>query len=164
MSAIVLDFEINEAELAENLEEESNPRYAASDLIVLTYFIMPVRMQINGKELFAFTKINDTDPWIGMPIANIAVEGLYAIRQIPTLGKADFDLPEGAGIIQFTLIDNNKVKVVYKKNNIDEIVSYTDLLQAFLDFNDKVKKFLNERVPQMREHPFWGAWVRGEEE
>ncbi len=164
MSAIVLDFEINEAELAENLEEESNPRYAASDLIVLTYFIMPVRIQINGKDLFAFTSINKKDPWIGMPIVNIAAEGLCIIRQIPSLKKAEFDLPEGVGIIQFTLIDNDKVKVVYKDNDINEIVSYNDLLQAFLDFNDKVKKFLNERVPKMREHYFWGAWVRGEEE
>ena len=150
---------VDEQELMENLEGELD-----ESLIPVTLFIMPVRLQINGKELFEFTRINDTDPWVGMPIVGLATEGLYKIRQIPTLRKVIYNLPDGVGIIEFNSVDNNRVRVLYKNNNIDEIVSYAELLQVFENFALEVKQFLNERVPKIRGYSFWGAWVRGEEE
>lgn len=160
MIKVTLDFQIDENQLAEDLEED--PSLADDDLILLTYFIMPVRIQINKKEFFAYKGTEQTDPWIGMPIVNIAFLGLHKVLRIPSLKKVNFFLPEGPGTINFEMLEINKVRVIYKPNNIDEVVSYDDLLKAFLDFNAKVKKFLNERVPQMRDHPYWGAWVRGE--
>ena len=159
---ILFDFQVDEEQLADDLGEEENPLFADEDLIVLTYFIMPVRLQINGKEFFT-SRINK-DPWVGLPIVNLATYLFYRIQHLHRLKKFMYDLPEAVGIIQFTLLDNNKVRVVFKYNDIDEIVDYTELLQAFEKFTEKVKLFLNERVPQMREHPYWGAWVRGEEE
>ncbi len=159
---IIFEFMIDEQELMENLEVELDK--ADESFIPVTLFIMPVRLQINEKELFTSPRINKTDPWIGMPIVGVATEGLYRIRQIPTLRNVDYDLPEGIGTIEFILLENNQVKVLYKIHDIDEIVSYTELLEAFENFSLKVKQFLNERVPIMREHPYWGAWVRGEEE
>ena len=41
---ISLDFEIDETELKINIEDK--PENADLDLIVLTYFIMPVRFQV----------------------------------------------------------------------------------------------------------------------
>ncbi len=159
---ISLDFEIDEQELMENLEGE--PDKADESLIAVTLFIMPVRLQINEKELFASPRINRTDPWIGMPIVDLATEGLYKIRKIPSLRKVVYDLPEGVGIIEFISLEDNHVRVLYKRHDIDEIVSYSELLHAFENFALNVKQFLNERAPKMREHPFWGAWVRGEED
>ena len=127
---------VDEQELMENLEGELD-----ESLIPVTLFIMPVRLQINGKELFEFTRINDTDPWIGMPIVGLATEGLYKIRQIPTLRKVIYNLPDGVGIIEFNSVDNNRVRVLYKNNNIDEIVSYAELLQVFENFALKLSNF-----------------------
>lgn len=156
---IHLNFEIDEAELAENLEGE--PGNAEESLIGVTLFIMPVRLQINGKELFALKKIKKDDPWIGIPIVNLATEGLYRVEQIPVLKKVNYDLPEAIGVIEFLLLDKDSVRIIYKRNDIDEIVSYIDLLNAFKNFTSQVRTFLNERVPQLRDHPYWGTWVRG---
>ena len=71
-------------------------------------------------------------------------------------------MPEGAGLLQFEFFDIDKVCIIYSVNHIDISVNYEKLLEAFEKFTDKVKKFLNERVPQMRKHPYWGSWIRGE--
>ncbi len=42
-------------------------------------------------------------------------------------------------------------------------VDYQELLEAFLQFREKVRSFLREKTPHILEHPEWGAWVAGEE-
>lgn len=157
---ISLDFEIDETELKINIEDE--PENADLDLIVLTYFIMPVRFQVNGIDFFKFPLNNPSDPWVPLPIVNIATDGLYSIKKLKVKKRIKYDLPEGAGLLQFEFFDIDKVRIIYSVNHIDISVNYEKLLEAFEKFTDKVKKFLNERVPQMRKHPYWGSWIRGE--
>ena len=62
------------------------------------------------------------------------------------------------------MLKNNKVKLKQMDTTNEFIVDYVELLNAFLKFEKEVKKFLNEYAPQLKEHPYWGDWVKGKAE
>ena len=156
---ILIEFEVDESELAENLEED----IVSIDLVsfVLTLFIMPVRFQINGIELFEYKG----DLWATMPIMNLASNGLLSVVKLKEARVKTYELLEGPGTMYFRMLENDNVEFIYDGvRQVITTVKYSELLEAFQNFADKVRKFIWERVPQMNEHPYWGPWLRGEKD
>ncbi len=155
---ILLDFKIDENALAEDLEDDIT-KYQGC-LFVLSFFIMPIRMQINGIEYFEYKK----EPWSYAPIMNLATEGLESIKQLKTKKIVTYPIIEGPGIFEFTMMDNSNVNVNFSNGSrhFVSIVNYDELIEAFQSFAEKVRTFLKKRVPQINEHPYWGPWLRGE--
>ena len=155
-----IDFEVDEAELAEGLDNDI-PNEEDS-LFIMSYFLMPIRFQVNGVELFEY----NNDPWVSMPLLNIASCGLITVKDLKLSKKENFSLLEGPGYIEFTMIDDENVKIVYDyfPKPVILTVKYAELLEAFQKFAEKVRAFLKERVPQLNEHPYWGPWLRGEKD
>lgn len=156
---IIFDFEIDEDELREDLE--SDIPTTDLDLFVLTFFLMPVRLNINGVEFFQFDNPKPWDCRIGTPILNIASNGLIAVKSLPSVRKVEYVFLEVGSILEMTMLPENNVSIDFNKK-IHVVISYDELLTAFDRFAASVRKFLNERVPQMNQHPYWGSWLRGE--
>ncbi len=155
---IIIDFKIDENELAENLDNDiPNVDYV---LFVTTLFIMPVRFRINESDLF---EINN-DPWAEMPIINFASEGVQKIKKLLITRKEVYTLLEGVGVLQFIMEDEKNVKIIFNDSakSIVNNVNYKELLEALQKFANKVRKFFWDRVPQINEHPYWGPWLREE--
>ncbi len=155
---IFIEFKIDENTLAENLEMDITEYQACS--FVVSIFIMPVRMQMNGIDLFK----SQDDPWAEAPIMNLASNGLLSVKDLKKEKRVSYSVLEGPGDFEFTLIDETQVKVDFFDCNKHTIliVKYEELLSAFQQFANKVRVFLWERVPQMNNHPYWGPWLREE--
>lgn len=149
---IIIDFEIDETELAESLAGDiTQDDYVC---FVSTMFIMPVKFQIDDYILFISSA----------PIMSLASDGLLTVKELKNTKKEYYSIIEGPGDIDFFMIDNINVKLDFhdSSNHTIKIVNYDELLKAFEKFAEKVRKFLWERVPQMNDHPYWGPWLRGE--
>jgi hypothetical protein len=156
---ILIDFRVNEEELLEDLEMDIPT--VEYPLFVLTFFMMPVKIQINGNNIF-----DPPDQWAELPILNIASNGLVHVKSLKENISENYELPEGVGTFDFSLLKGGLVKINYN-NGISSsvfIVTYNELLEAFQKFAEKVRAFLKERVPQLNEHPYWGPWLRGEKD
>jgi hypothetical protein len=156
---MLIDFKVDEEELRNSLDdditkEEFNIAYTS------VMFIMPIRIQVNGIELFEL----NGDPWCEAPLLSIASDGLFYVKALKHSGKEEFRIIEGPGEIEFTMIDKTSVKLDFydgAKHTVT-VVKYDELLEAFEKFADKVRKFLRERAPQINENSYWGPWLRGE--
>jgi hypothetical protein len=157
---VILDFKTNEDVLKECLEEEIEN----VDMIcfVTTFFLMPLRLCINGLELFEI----DKDGWLPGPIISLASEGLSIIKELKITRKKEYQIIEGPGDFIFTMIDEKAVYVEFFgfSGNYKMNVKYEELLEAFKKFGEKVRAFLSERAPQINNHPYWGPWLRGEKD
>jgi hypothetical protein len=155
---ILIDFKIDEAMLAEDLEEDITKHEECT--FVISMFIMPVRMQINGIDLFEY----NNDPWSEAPIMNLASNGLLSVKRLKNKKKVTYPIIEGPGDLEFNMIDEINVNIDFFTGSRHVITTskYDELLEAFQKFAEKVRKFLWVRVPQINDHPYWGPWLRGE--
>ena len=60
------------------------------------------------------------------------------------------------------MIDEARVRFIYKYNNIELILDYNELWMAFKNFEERVRIIMIDQVPQMRDNPLWGPWIRGD--
>ena len=150
---ILIEFEVDENELAENLEGDIVEIDYVS--FVLTLFIMPVRFQVNGIELFEYKG----DLWArDDPIMNLASNGLLAVINLNSSKIKKYNLLEGPGTMYFRMIEDDNVEFIYDGvRQVVTTVKYSELLEAFQKFADKVRKFIWERVPQNERTPLLGA-------
>ncbi len=125
---------------------------------------MPTRFLINGVDIFFNKKYPKLGPWHDMPLILWAAYFLSIIRSLPKKNRDDFFFHEGYWDVVLEMQKNNKVKLTYMETKKEFIVDYDELLKAFLKVEKEVKKFLNEYVPQLKEHPYWGDWVKGKVE
>ncbi len=155
---IYIDFKIDEKVLAEDLDEDIT-KYDESVFIV-SMFIMPVRMQINGTDFFEYRNV----PWSQAPLLNLASNGLKGVKELKNNNEVSYHIYEGPGDFKFSLVEENTVHIDFNNwsKHLITTVKYHELLEAFQSFAEKVRIFLRERVPQINEHPYWGPWLRGE--
>ncbi len=136
-----------------------------NEIIFITCFLMPTKFLIDGIDVFFNKKYPKLGPWRDMPLILWAACFLSEIKSLPKKKKTAFwFMHEGYSDILLEMQKNNKVKLTYMKTKNEFIVDYDELLKAFLKFEKEVKKFLNEYVPQLKEHPYWGDWVKGKVE
>ncbi len=157
---IIVDFLIDDTSLAEDLEMDI-PNEEES-LFEMSYFVMPVRFNVNENELFKGQKKS----WATVPILSLASSGLIAVKDLLKTKKEKYTMLEGPGDFEFTLMDDRKVEIAFfnSTRKVLEIVNYEELLDAFQKFANKARAFLKERVPQLNEHPYWGPWLREEKD
>ena len=158
---IEIDFIVDEEQLTESLSEEGCEKIENEDYVsfLVTIFIMPVKMQVNNLEIFGY----QDDIWSPMPIMNVASEGVLTIKSLKNSKQEEYQLMQEPGFFIFTMIDDNNVILRYEGLKTLQItVPYDELLNAFVKFAEKVRKFMKERVPQLNEHAYWGPWLRDE--
>ncbi len=160
---IEVDFKINDEYLTKDylhlIEEESEV------VLRTTCFLMPTMFLINGVDIFHNKKYPQLGPWHDMPIIGWTTEILALIKNLPKKKNDKYVFShEGYHDILFEMKKNGKVKLIYKETKSEFIVDYEELLNAFLKFEKKVKRFLNKYVPKLKEHPYQGNWLKNKAE
>lgn len=166
---IKLEFWVDENVLLEDLAADP----AAEDLAVLqeTYFVFPTRLNINGSEMFGLTKkttimyggqegklkVVDQErfnPWISLPLLNWVWVGFERIRMACKGKETSYDLPgSGAKLIFVPAQDIIEIRSTF--NGKIEWVTCQELTEAMNCFESNVYSFLQDRVPNMEQHPEW---------
>ncbi len=145
---IIIDFKIDDFALIKH--RGSRIDQLPSYFFTSTLFIMPLRFQASGIELFGF----EDDPWGSGPIMCLATEAFNIVKNLKTIKKKLYIFIEGPGDIEFSMIDNENVKIDFDEGSehIITIVNYDELLDAFRRYSEKVRNYLREYVPQMSQH------------
>ena len=160
---IKVEFKINNEYLSKSylhlIEQESEV------VLRTTCFLMPTRFLIDEIDLFYDKKYPKFGPWHDMPIIGWATELVTLIKNLPNKKKdTHIFTHEGYRDILFEMKKEGKVRIKYLGTMNAFFVDYDELLNAFLKFENEVKKFLNEYVPQFKEHPYWSDWIKGKVE
>ena len=150
---IVLDFQVDEDGLAEDLA--ASPETATAAALEETYFVMPVRFAVGSAELLAFPGAYDT--WRPQPILGFATHLFAAVMSVTSGGRASCHTTDGGRLvfepsdsitrISSTLLPDSKVSV-----------PTIELIGAARALRDRVEELLLQRVPTMKEHPWWSKW------
>lgn len=155
---IIFEFKIDEDELAEDLEFDVSSQ--DSCLFLISIFYMPVRLNINGIEFFRFGSTKPNGFWTYVPLVAMASSLLMVVKSLTEIEIKDYSMP-GGGTFLFQFLQDDNLSVKFSGGE-HEVVPYYEFLNACEQFTANVRKFLNERVPQLHQHKFWGLWLRGE--
>ncbi len=150
---IILDFQVDEEGLAEDLG--ASPETANAAALEQTYFVMPVRFTVGNTDLLAFPGAYET--WRPQPIIGFATHVLGAVLGVKPGEPACCHIADG-GRLDFERFDwTIRVSSTLLRGR-GESVPATELISAARVFRDRVRDFLLQRVPAMKEHPWWNKW------
>lgn len=171
---ITLEFRMDENALIE--DKLSDPLH--SDIAVLqeTFFVLPVRFIVNGVNIFNFDtnqkvflglsndkQLKSVDKmiksiWLPLPVLNLAIVGLDKVK-IACEGKASFySLPETGAYIMFQP-SSTGIGVKTSFASKFEETTCSDLLMAFSEFAEHVRKMILSVFPELITHPDLGSWL-----
>lgn len=155
---IILDFLIDEATFEYDLKY--NPLEADGAALQTTYFEMPVRFSVNNIELFEI--LNSNEPYLCLPILNIAIVGRSKILDLKYQHITSYSLPGG-----YVLNLENyagQIKITSSVNNLSAIISHISLLDSFNNFRQKTKEFLTSRIQGFESTCIWRDYLIDHEE
>jgi len=169
---VVLEFHVDAAIIAADCGI-GDLRKADRVAIYQTYFMMPVRLRIGAIEILELDLPDNLPPrhpvwrmpspaWQELPLLHVATVGLDTIRETRQVGVSRYDVPED-GTLYLTM---NGADVAVMSSNRPTMIGrapYCELLDAFEQFADQVRETLGQECPELKEHPYWGPWFRGEE-
>jgi hypothetical protein len=142
---VIFDFEVSSESLAEAKGTDLADYPVAA--LAHTFFLMPVRLAIDGTELF------HTETGIFY-----MASALPTVRMLPEVGSVRLN-PPGMGL--FMWMDGEDALMRIIGFGEPARAAYSDLLQAWEAFADKVRKLRVIEFPELRRHPRAGAWFRG---
>lgn len=155
---IILDFAIDENNLLADSKRDLRQLDAPA---LLSSFVMPIRFHVNGVEFFEYAS-NYKSPYVSLPLLNFAFNGLTQLKKADVLGRREeFPLLGMEGVIAFTLASTFPVKIDFYANHRSSICKRKNLLKFFESFHERVRNFIEERFPEIKENPHWeelNAW------
>ena len=154
----------------------------SAEVIESTCFNLPVRLRINNidlfenlsndrivfvchveREMYEETEISDEiNPWIAVPLLHLASTGLRQVRKA-CLGESVFYHLPGGGSLQIRPA-GEWVEITSSLNQRSARVSCSELLEAFEDFSARVRRFILQEIPEIREHAAWPSWFEAKNE
>jgi hypothetical protein len=165
------------------LAEDRKSVVASADAVALdyTYFVLPVRLAVDGMEVLEYPRreprvmwagdpvtrelvpIPSTDtgpgPWLELPVLHVATIGLETVRGLAESDTATYMLP-GADHIRFARV-GECVQISVGHTGPSASAPYQQVLDAFERFAGEVRRLLAREVPEILEHPYWGPWIQG---
>jgi hypothetical protein len=147
---VILDFQVDENVLTE--DRQYNPTIVDPGVIEATYYMMPVRFRIDGKELLQ----TPTTAWLPQPLLGFATHLVYALRTLHSTGAAIYSVADG-GTLRF-LRRGMGVQLTCDFNRVEAEVSLDELDAAIQHFHRRVEDWLRTHVPELVTHSSWPTW------
>ncbi len=145
---VTLNFEVDEDAL--QMDRDADPANRDAALLLETIFLMPVRLVVDD---FSVLKTRTS-------IVYFAMVGQDVVENLPTTRRGEIS-PPGGGLL--TLEADGDDVVVKSFGGPMGRAPYHEVLAAFQGFAARVRRFLLDEFPALRDHPQIGAWFRGEE-
>jgi hypothetical protein len=171
----------------ENLNTGSN--YSAlllsmsAEMIETTCFVRPVRFRVGDVDLFEKFSFDqpvfvchverdmddgtedseETSRWNSLPLLHFAAVGYERVRNA-CLGERErvfYHLP-GGGYLQFGSTGDRWVEISSSLSQRTVKASCTELLGAFEDFCKRVRRFIIQDTPELKNHPAWNTWFEAD--
>ncbi len=160
---IIIDFQLPQSIFNEyknhNIAEES------AAVIEETFFLAPIRMQVNGVELLQseYRSIDNQIiiiPWLDVPLLGFAMDGQRKIEKACAGEWVRFDLPDVGGFLDFSPESENSLQITSDLGQVSVHVNHNELMGEFLVFVQRVKDSIRQAVPDILHHPILGKWIR----
>ncbi len=139
------EFQIDRRVLEE--DRSMDPGTANPAALEETYFIMPVRLEVEGHELLASPEPGG-DPWMHLPLLDM-VELVERVRTLAEDGAVSHSLP-GSGWKLHLVRRGAELEVRSTVNGAQVVVPYDAFLEAALTFRGEVLGLLAREVPELR--------------
>ena len=150
---ITLEFKIDEAEWQSDVA--ASPTTANPAALEQTYFVMPVRFTVQGKELLGIPGVG---PWQRLPMLGLAW-GFGRVAHLSTGDKVNLSLA-GGGNLEFRA-GADAVTVTSSLRHESVEVDAEELRHSAGNFVESVRREFRKRLPSMSSHPAWSTWFGG---
>jgi hypothetical protein len=168
-----LEFHFDEASLAEDMRH--SPESATSAMLEETYFVMPVRLCVNGVELLEqpnrevknlfvarmghapqrFASVTESC-WLPLPLLGFATHGLQRLRQVKGGDEQKLYL-SGGGQLDF-ILNGERIAIKSSLNDRSSLAQLPEIVNAFQDFSESIRELLVHRIPSIQQHASWKQW------
>lgn len=155
---ILLDYKVDEAELAEDLHDPELPGLENEDplLINFSYFVMPIRFVVNGVDIFT---LPDGTHYATAQLIGFFSDTIKILNRLTNHESAKFLCEHSSGDIFYKRMDDQIIiSGGWLKEGKTASVPLQELKQAFLDFRERAKTFLIERAPALQKNRGWKEW------
>jgi hypothetical protein len=170
----IVDFQLDEASLAEDLLH--SPEKANPAALEETYFVMPVRLCVNGVEMFerhSRTKRNvfvstadegvlqvqlprEASCWLPLPLLGFATDALRVLNELKPYKDQKLNLAGGGHLV--LSCESDQITVESSINGNHSSTHSAEALNAFRIFSDKVQQLLISRAPTIQQNTSWRRW------
>jgi len=147
--AVILDFQIDEKVLAE--DRQQSPAAADPAVIETTYFTMPVRFSVDGRELFQ----TQSSACLPQPVLGLATHLVLALDALRSTGVAKCSVAGGTLHLRQR---GERVQLTCSFNRVESGVPIDELEAAIKSFRRRVEDSLRLLVPEITTHPSWPMW------
>lgn len=169
-----VDFRLDEASLAEDLQH--SPESANPAALEETYFVMPVRLCVNGIELLEQSghakrnvfigadehglrqtqRPNEASCYLPLPLLGFATQALQALNQMKPGCVQKLYLAGGGDLLLAR--HGEQLSIESSISGKSSSTEFAEALSAFRAFSEKIRQLLVSRVPAIQQHPSWRQW------
>jgi hypothetical protein len=155
---LVLDFELDEYELAEFRKAAGHTDPAA---LQETFLVMPVRLRVGDTELLRTPDAPPEGPaFLRLPLLHVATIGADCIRSLRQRNAARYSLP-GAGVSLLFDRSGSEVCIRSELTGGTGHASMDELVGAVETFVERVKATVGEVLPPSESISQWQTWLGG---
>jgi hypothetical protein len=150
----------------------------STEMIETACFVMPVRFRVGEVDLFEKVSSDHivyvcpverdmlegtensegNSPWSSLPLVHVATVGFERVRKVCRGERetAFYNLP-GGGTLQIHSADD-QVEISSSLSKRSVKAGCSELLEAFKDFSNRVRRFIIQEAPELQDHPAWKNW------
>jgi len=148
--SVDIEFVLDDAEVTALKDD----LFSASDgALQQTYLLTPVRLCVNGTDLFG---LSDGSSSLALPLLHIAVLGSAALHSLRDATDVEYPLP-GTGL-SLRLHRRGEVVCAQVGESKEACAELSEFLAAIRRFKHQVAEDLSRRVPKIARHRRWKDW------
>lgn len=160
---IIIDFVIRESSFSRS--DNQSISIVSAGTIEETYFLIPIRLTVNGVELLGGTSSSDkasSSPWLEIPLLGFAKTGEEIVKEACSGKPVRFYLPDTGAFLDFSPGATGSVQIWSSINHSASCIECDELLKEFSFFVRRVKKVLADNIPDLINHPILGGWINNQ--
>lgn len=138
----------------DGLEAEEAPEAAPAAAIEHTYFVVPVRLSIDGEELLAYPGVHPD--WRPLPVLGFASQLLNAVAGLEHGQSGTVTLEDG-GLLSIAR-DRDNFFITTSLSVVSASAPRDEFVRAAVSFARAACDYVLSLAPGMVAHPAWSGW------
>lgn len=140
--------------LRDDLEIQEAPESAPAAAIEHTYFVVPVRLNVQGEELLAYPGVYPD--WRPLPVLGFATQLRRTVTGLEHRQSGSITLADGGSLA----ISRDGSDLVFTRAlaPVQVTASRDESVRAAVDFLLAVCEYVQSVAPTISTHPAWSGW------
>ena len=135
---------------------------AGASALALTYFRLPMRIQVDGIDLFQMSIGVSDSPWRELPLVGTAFALPVAIQQAWLNGSSDCPLGDSGFSVQLRRVAEGLEASLPFAGTVGR-APYPAFIEAIQQFSAKAREYLLGRFPELADDALVGIWINGDD-